>query len=373
MARTSIWFSTAVLIWATTSVATMGQTPIVIGEPQVTYPEPIDLDAWIEGQGSGGYYPENGCYPSGDCYPVEGCQLDGFFNNGCGGCFGLDSLLGGHYSGNSQANSTLHAPWSWQLLPRELIYRPQLASLHTARMAVSALNIRGFDPVGLPAGTHWYWDSTLGARIGIVRFGSPTGAYPQGFQFDVEGAIFPRQNSNGRMLIATDYRVGLPVSFGWRRYQTKFGFYHVSSHMGDEYILSNPPVIGPTRINYVRNSIVWSNSYQWTQAIRTYIDASWAFNLDGGAKPWQFQFGAEYSPLLATGFRGAPFVAANGHILQALNYGGNFVFQTGWQWRGRDYGPLLRFGFQYLEGMTPRYEFFRNNERELGMGIWYDF
>ncbi len=55
MARTSIWFSTAVLIWATTTVATMGQTPIVIGEPQVTYPEPIDLDVWIEGQGSGGY------------------------------------------------------------------------------------------------------------------------------------------------------------------------------------------------------------------------------------------------------------------------------------------------------------------------------
>ena len=244
MARTSIWFSTAVLIWATTSVATMGQTPIVIGEPQATYPEPIDLDAWIEGQGSGGYYPENGCYPSGDCYPGGGCQLDGFFNNGCGGCFGFDSLLGGHYSGNSQANSTLHAPWSWQLLPRELIYRPQLASLHTARMAVSALNIRGFDPVGLPAGTHWYWDSTLGARIGIVRFGSPTGAYPQGFQFDVEGAIFPRQNSNGRMLIATDYRVGLPVSFGWRRYQTKFGFYHVSSHMGDEYILSTLQSLG---------------------------------------------------------------------------------------------------------------------------------
>ena len=118
------------------------------------------------------------------------------------------------------------------------------------------------------------------------------------------------------------------MSFGWRRYQTKFGFYHVSSHMGDEYLINTGPAAIANRINYVTNSIVWGNSYQWNEAIRTYIDAAWAFNFDGGARPWQFQFGAEYSPMCATGFRGSPFVAANGHILQALNWGGNIVLQV---------------------------------------------
>lgn len=185
--------------------------------------------------------------------------------------------------------------------------------------------------------------------------------------------MFPRVDSDGSTLIATDYRLGLPMSFGWRRYQTKFGFYHVSSHMGDEYLINTGPAAIANRINYVTNSIVWGNSYQWNEAIRTYIDAAWAFNFDGGARPWQFQFGAEYSPICATGFRGSPFVAANGHILQALNWGGNIVLQVGWQWRAKDYGNLLRFGFQYLEGMTPRYEFFQNSERQLGLGVWYDF
>ena len=375
MARILCWFLTAALLCL--AVTARGQTPIVLGgqpsqEAQTVYPQPIDLDSWLEGQ-QAGYGPGGGCYPSG-CYP-GGCYGDDSYGQSSGGFFNSNSwgnYLGGPYAGNPQDDSGLNAPWSWTPLPDELIYRPELASLHTARLAITAINIKGFDPVGLPGGNNWYWDSTLGARVGIVRYGSPNGSYPQGFQFDVEGAVFPRVDSDGSTLIATDYRLGLPVSFGWRRYQTKFGYYNVSSHLGDEYLINTPAAI-PTRINYVRNSIVWSNSLQWTDAIRTYIDASWAFNFDGGARPWQFQFGAEYSPLCASGFRGAPFVAANGHILQALNWGGNVVFQTGWQWRAKDYGNLLRFGFQYLEGMTPRYEFFRNSERQLGLGLWYDF
>jgi hypothetical protein len=366
MARILCWFSTAALFCL--AATARGQTPIVLGgqpseEAQTVYPQPIDLDSWIEGQ-QAGYGSGGGCYPSG-CYGNDpyGQSSGGFFNSNF-----LGNYLGGPYAGNPQDDSGLNAPWSWQLLPRELIYRPQLADIHTPRLAVTALNIKGFDPPGF-AGRNWFWDSTLGARVGIVRYGSPAGTYPQGFQFDVAGAVILRQDNRGQ-LIATNYRVGLPLSFGYRRYQTKFGYYHVSAHLGDEYLLSNP---GFPRRNYVRNAIVWDNSYQWTEAIRTYIDASWAFNEDGGGRPWEFQFGAEYSPLCATGFRGAPFVAANGQILQALNWGGNVVFQTGWQWRSRNYGPLLRLGFQYLEGMTPQYEFLTNSERQLGMGIWYDF
>ena len=351
-----IWFALLAALLQTTAQA---QAPVIVENAPDIYPEPIDLDAWVDqqphswsgggyGYGYGSGYDDSGSWwPSwDDVNPFAASQNDYL------------------------ADAALNAPWSWTLLPDELIYRPELASLHTARLALAALSIKGFDVGNLPGGTNWYWDSTLGARVGIVRYGSPEGSYPQGFQFDVEGAVFPRVDSDGSTLIATDYRIGLPMSFGWRKWQTKFGYYHVSSHLGDEFLLMNP---GVPRLNYVRNSIVWANSLQWTETLRTYADASWAFNIDGGAKPWEFQFGAEYSSICATGFRGSPFVAANGHILQARNWGGNIVFQCGWQWRAKNYGDLLRFGFQYLEGMTPRYEFFQNSERQLGLGLWYDF
>ena len=360
-----------VILLSAVALHANAQAPVVIENAPEFYPEPIDLDNWVQQQPSawsgGGYggYGDGGWWQGG--LDWWGSSEQNWRENGFAAFNPFAPM-----PEDAMADAALNAPWSWTLLPDELIYRPELASLHTARLAISALNIKGFDPVGLPGGNTWYWDSTLGARVGIIRWGSPNGSYPQGLQFDVEGAVFPRVDSDGSTLIATDYRLGLPISFGWRRYQTKFGYYHVSSHMGDEYLINTPAAIA-NRINYVTNSIVWGNSFQWTEAIRTYIDAAWAFNLDGGARPWQFQFGAEYSPICATGFRGSPFVAANGHILQAINWGGNIVFQAGWQWRAKNYGNLLRFGFQYLEGMTPRYEFFQNSERQLGLGLWYDF
>ena len=360
MIRTLLPMWLALLAGLMHSIA-QAQAPVVVENAPGIYPEPIDLDAWVDQQpqswSAGGYG-----YGAGYGYEDDGSWWPG-----------LNDLNPFAPTQNDYlSDAALNAPWSWQLLPDELIYRPELASLHTARLAISALSIKGFDPVGLPGGTNWYWDSTLGARVGIIRYGSPEGAYPQGFQFDVEGAVFPRVDSGGSTLIASDYRLGLPISFGWRKWQTKFGYYHVSSHLGDEYVIGNAQARA-NRINYVRNSIVWANSLQWTETLRTYVDASWAFNIDGGAKPWEFQFGAEYSSICATGFRGSPFVAANGHILQAIDWGGNIVLQCGWQWRAKNYGNLLRFGFQYLEGMTPRYEFFRNSERQLGLGLWYDF
>jgi len=76
-----------------------------------------------------------------------------------------------------------------------------------------------------------------------------------------------------------------------------------------------------------------------------YAEAGWAFYVDGGTEPWEFQFGAEYSPLGPTGLAGAPFLAVNGHLRQEVDFGGSLVVQAGWQWRGRT-GHLMRAGLE---------------------------
>jgi len=40
--------------------------------------------------------------------------------------------------------------------------------------------------------------------------------------------------------MATDFRFGVPLTYGEGPWRTKFGFYHLSSHVGDEYLLKNP-------------------------------------------------------------------------------------------------------------------------------------
>jgi hypothetical protein len=254
-------------------------------------------------------------------------------------------------------------PWSWQLLPEGLIYRSYLAGLHEPRLAANYFY--DFDRDG------WLIDATIGARVGLLRYGSETDIRPEGFQIDLESAAFPRLNPESDMdLVSSDFRVGVPLTWGRGPYQVKLAYYHLSSHLADEFMLRNT---GFSRFNFSRDAIVLGNSYYLTPDLRIYAEAGWAFYSDGGSDPWEFQFGLDYSPLLPTFGRGSPFIALNGHLREEVNFGGNFVAQLGWQWRGKFTERLLRAGVQYLTGPSPQFQFFRNSEEQIGVAIWYDF
>ena len=169
--------------------------------------------------------------------------------------------------------------------------------------------------------------------------------------------------------MAVDFRMGVPLTYGWGAHQAKLGYYHLSSHLGDELMLDKPFV---PRINYVRDAAVWGHSYFWTEDIRLYGEAAYAFNVDGGAEPWEFQFGVEYSPARPTGPRPVPFVAVNGHLREEIEFGGNLTVQAGYQWRGTT-GHRFRVGMHYVTGKSDQYEFFNQFEDKVGLGVWFDY
>lgn len=253
-------------------------------------------------------------------------------------------------------------PWMLQILPEGLIYRSYLAGPKEPRFSGVLFYERH---------EGWLLDSTLGARVGILRYGTPDPYMPEGWQLDVEGAAFPRLNfEEERDLDSADFRAGVPLTYGLGGFEAKFAYYHTSSHLGDEYIIRHP---GVARVNYVRDALVLGLAYRPTPDLRLYGEASWAFYFDGGAKPWEFQFGLDYAPIQATGFRGAPFFAINAYLRQELNYGGSLTAQAGWMWRSRYNGPLIRTGFQYLNGKSPQFQFNDQFEEQFGFGLWYDF
>jgi hypothetical protein len=253
-------------------------------------------------------------------------------------------------------------PWTWQWLPEGIIYHSYLAGVKEPRFA-GAWNH--------DAHLGWIWDIALGGRVGVMRYGTEGSHRPNGWELDFEGAAFPRLDLEHEMdLAAADFRCGVPLTYGYDRFQAKFAFYHLSSHLVDEYMLRVPD---DPRINYSRNALVLGGSYYATDDLRLYAEAEWAFFTDGGTKPWEFQFGVDYSPARpSTGIHGSPFVALNGHLRQEVDYGGNFVVQAGWQWRGPT-EHLMRIGGQYYTGKSEQYQFFRRNEEKLGLAIWYDY
>jgi hypothetical protein len=126
------------------------------------------------------------------------------------------------------------------------------------------------------------------------------------------------------------------------------------------------------RINYVRESLVAGLSIHPLDWLRLYGETGWTFQEDGGAQPWEFQFGFEAAASGPTGPGGTPFMAVNAHLRQENNFGGNVNTQLGWLWRGRT-GQTFRLGLQYFSGMSESYQFYDKYEDQIGVGLWYDF
>lgn len=255
------------------------------------------------------------------------------------------------------------ANWRWRVLPAGLIYRSYMAGVHEPRISLVAFR-------EMRAG-QTLWDATLGGRGGVLRFGDSDAFRPQGWQLDVEGAVMVRLDVENRQdLESSDYRFGFPFTYGIDNWQFKFGYYHISSHLGDERMLREPGL--DRRRNYVRDGLIYGVSYYPKPELRLYGEIGGAFNSDGGAEPFETQFGIEWSSPRPTGPHGAPFLAINGHLRQDHHFGGDLTTQTGWLWRG-DGGQMMRLGFHYFNGKSSQFQFFNHYEQQVGVGIWYDF
>jgi len=251
--------------------------------------------------------------------------------------------------------------WSWQLLPDGIIYKAYLANPKESRLSTTVFWEQDDGQL---------WDSTLGGRVGIVRFGTDESAWPQGWQLDVEGAAEVRLDvEEERDVRSTDYRFGVPLTYGYGRHRLKLGYLHHCSHLGDEFIEAHPTF---RHVNFVRDVITLGYAYYLTDNLRLYAEMGYAAYADV-SKEWEFQFGADYSPAHPTGWRGAPFCAFHGHLREELDFSGNFVVQAGWAWRGDQSSHLLRTGLHYYNGLSSQYSFYQLFEQQLGIGLWYDY
>jgi hypothetical protein len=249
--------------------------------------------------------------------------------------------------------------WDWRVLPPGVIWKSYMAGGKESRISSQWV----YDKY-----QGWLWDATLGGRASLLRYGTAGSEAPEGFEVQVEGAAFPRLNA-AREVISTDFRAGCPLVYRQGAWETKLAYQHECSHLGDFTYVLDP---GAQRINFVRDEFVLAEAYHPIPAVRVYAEAGWAFHIDGGAEPWEFQFGIDFSPVEYTGVRGAPFAAINGRIREELDFGGSVQAEAGWQWRG-EYGQLFRLGVIYFNGKSDQYQFYKDFENMVGAGLWYDY
>ncbi len=253
--------------------------------------------------------------------------------------------------------------WTPQLLPQGLMYPSYLAGRKEPRLQ----SIIAYDD---DYGT--LWDITLGGRAPIFRYGTTDAVDPEGWELELEGAALLRLDwERNRNLAATDYRAGVPLVYGTKRWRFKTGYYHVSSHLGDNYLMDN---FRP-RVHYSRDAVLFGLAFKPTEAVRIYAEADLAFHTGETTEPVELQFGFEYSPQFnpnMSNWVALPFLATHAHLYEERDFGGYFTAQTGLQWRSAS-NSLMRVGFEYFNGGDDLYQFHHNHQAKYGFGFWYDF
>lgn len=269
-----------------------------------------------------------------------------------------DALCSGHHRTSDVAVDDD----DWHLLPDGLLWHSYLAGPQEPRISTVLFHT---EDDGI------FWDATLGGRVGLLRYGTPGAKDPQGWQWDLEGAVITRLDLlHAEDVESADYRFGTEITYANGPWAMKFGYFHISSHVGDEYLIRNP---GFERINYVTESWIIGGSYRPVDSVRLYGEFANAFRASGGARRYQFQTGAEYTPAPKLPRGLAPFAAVNLNFRQAVDYDVSTTAQLGWSYVGAESDRRLRFGLQVGDGPTSQFSFFRRRETYAGFGVWFDY
>ena len=253
---------------------------------------------------------------------------------------------------------------AWQVLPDGLIYHSYWAGVHEPRLALMMFGERDGRSM---------WDGTLGGRAGLWRYGTTGAFFPQGWQLDVEAAAMVRLTLDEiRDLNTADYRVGIPLTYGVDNWQFKIGDYHLSSHLGDEFAIANPGSARRSHQLRPRFARRWVLRTTRTRSCGSTPRSATPLTPTAAPNRGNSNLAPNWPRPGPTGPRGTPFFAANAHLREEDDFGGDINLQAGWLWRGNS-SQVMRIGAFYFNGKTSQYQTFNDSEEQIGFGLWYDF
>lgn len=137
------------------------------------------------------------------------------------------------------------------------------------------------------SGAYRCGDSAIGQTVAAVSFGDNFPIYrwcnmwKRGgeLQIGIEGCVFAVFNMNtySHDLVNADYYVALPLIYALGPWSFRMRLFHISSHLGDEFLLNHPWIL---RTNPSVESLDFFVSYQLSKQIRLYAGIGDYFHTD---------------------------------------------------------------------------------------------
>lgn len=231
-------------------------------------------------------------------------------------------------------------------------------------------------------------DTNQSVNAGSVGFGENFGLMGRrngcdGWQVGILGGVFAQFDLDAASsdLINADYVIGVPVSWRSGLFSTRVRLYHQSSHVGDEFLLTNP---GFNRVNLSFEAVEaivsldapggWGRVY----AGGTYLVRRDPSTLDRNGVQWGFELRgpALAAPILGTqlsGLRLTPVFGADFKSFEELSWIINTNVVGGLEWSKAGANRRFRLLLNYYHGFAPYGQFFTQKVEWFGVGLYLSF
>lgn len=177
-------------------------------------------------------------------------------------------------------------------------------------------------------------------------------------------------------LINTDYLVGIPLTYAINAWSFRLRVYHISSHVGDEFMDNNP---GFKRVNPSMEALEFMSSCQVLEGLRVYFGPGWVFNSDPTfpLDPFYVEYGFEFRGLGSRNYYhriyGTPFIAMDFQNWQQNGWRFRSTYQLGYEWsKLQGVGRKVRLFAQYYDGFSEG-QFFNDKTSYFSIRFSYGF
>jgi hypothetical protein len=206
-------------------------------------------------------------------------------------------------------------------------------------------------------------------------------------QIGIQGAVFavfnykniPDRNNESCELVNADYFLGIPLTFSHDRLSFRARLYHISSHLGDEFLVNHPKKIY-VRTNPSYEALEILTSYQLSGHLRTYFGPGFILHSDQSF-PMDYVYVKYGTELRILGQKlyyhqlyGTPFLAIHLENWQVRDWNLDLFMQIGYELsKLQGVGRKMRLFVEYHHGYSYEGQFFLEKTQYGELGFSWGF
>ncbi|MDB6097099.1 MAG: hypothetical protein JWM09_1377 [Francisellaceae bacterium] len=193
------------------------------------------------------------------------------------------------------------------------------------------------------------------------------------WEFGIQGGLFAIMDIGEKpsSLINADYYISLPISFRKDAWSALVRIYHLSSHLGDEFMLT-PQGKDTTRINLSYEGIEGILSYNFNKGFRVYGGLGYIVHKDPHyIKPLKFQLGSEYRyPNALFNGKLRPVMGLDLKVEELNKWYPGISYKIGMQLENSTFiSSEIQIMLEFYSGKSIHGQFFNDKIRYMGLGI----